>query len=113
MTVVGSKKMVVYDDMLDDAKISVYDKGIDKKHIDSNMGRYDNYEKFLLIHRSGDIMIPKIKFEEPLRIETGDFIRCVRERKTPVTDGRNGLEVTRVLEAASRSLNSNGKVIEV
>lgn len=113
VTIVGSKKMVVYDDMAEDARIVIYDKGIDKKHINTDMGRYDNYEKFLFIHRSGDILIPKVAFDEPLKLEVKSFIECVQKRSRPVTDGIHGLETVRILEAATKSLRQEGKVVKL
>jgi predicted dehydrogenase len=113
VTIVGSKKMVVYDDVSEDSKIMIYDRGIDKEHINADLGKYDNYETFLFKHRSGDILIPRINFEEPLRAEVKSFVDCVKNRKRPVTDGSSGLEVVKVLEAASKSLKSGGKVIEL
>jgi predicted dehydrogenase len=113
VTIVGSKKMVVYDDVSEDSKIMIYDKGIDKEHINADLGKYDNYETFLFKHRSGDILIPKINFEEPLRAEVKSFVDCVKTRKKPATDGNSGLEVVKVLEAASKSLKDGGKVIEL
>jgi predicted dehydrogenase len=113
MTVVGSSKMVVYDDVSADAKIQVYDKGIDKKNISQDMGSYDDFGKFQLIQRAGDLLIPKINFVEPLRLECQHFIECAREGKRPLTDGENGLRVVKVLEAAQKSLTKGGAVIDL
>lgn len=113
VTVVGSKKMVIYDDTSEDAKLTIYDKGIDKEHIDMDLGRYEDYETFLFKHRSGDILIPKINFEEPLKVEVKNFIECIKCRNKPATDGRNGLEVVQVLEAATKSMVSGGRTIEI
>jgi predicted dehydrogenase len=113
MTVVGSKKMVVYDDVSADAKIQVYDKGIDKKNISENMGSYDDFGKFQLIHRAGDLLIPKINFVEPLKLECKHFVESVEKGKAPLTDGRNGLRVVRVLEAAQKSLKSGGTSVDL
>lgn len=110
LTVVGSKKMIVYDDVDEDSKIKIYDKGIDKHTMDKSLGAYDRYEEFLFKHRSGDIFVPRLEFEEPLRVETRHFIDCVKGRKGPVTDGINGLEVVKVLEAASLSMKSGKEV---
>ena len=105
--------MVVYDDVSPDAKIQVYDKGIDKKNIDDNMGKYDDFGKFQLIHRAGDLLIPKINFIEPLRVECGHYIDSIKNGKPPRTDGRNGLRVVKVLEAAQQSLKNGGTSIEI
>jgi predicted dehydrogenase len=113
MTVVGSSRMVVYDDVSPDAKIQLYDKGIDKKNMSQDMGSYDDFGKFQLIQRAGDLLIPKINFVEPLRVECKHFVDCINSGKTPLTDGRNGLEVVKVLEAAQESLKNGGVTVKL
>jgi predicted dehydrogenase len=105
-TVVGSQKMVVFDDMEASEKIRVYDKGVDRA------GQVVSYGDALTV-RSGDIVIPKISLQEPLRIECQHFVDCVRERKTPLTDGADGLRVVRVLAAAQASLAKGGAPVAV
>ena len=106
LTVVGSQKMVVFDDMEASEKIKVYDKGVDKA------GQVVSYGDALTV-RSGDILIPKISLQEPLRLECQHFVDCVRERRTPVSDGANGLAVVRVLAAAQASLEQGGAPVAV
>jgi len=113
MTVVGSSKMVVYDDTSADAKIQLYDKGIDKKDMKKDLGSYDDFGKFQLIHRAGDLLIPKINFVEPLRLECAHFVECIEKGKTPLTDGASGLRVVKVLEAAQKSLRNGGATVDV
>ena len=113
MTVVGSRKMVVYDDVSPDAKIQVYDKGIDKKNLGENLGSYDDFGKFQLIHRAGDLLIPKINFIEPLRVECQHFIDSISNGQAPQTDGRNGLRVVKVLEAVQQSLKNGGTSVKI
>lgn len=110
MTFVGSKKMIVYDD-ISDYKIRIFDKGIDKKNIYDSLGEFDDFGKFQLIHRAGDIFIPKIKFEEPLKVECEHFISCILNGEKPISDGYDGLRVVNLLESASKSLDENGKEI--
>ena len=105
MTVVGSEKMIVYDDVDAEAKLRIYDKGVYK-----HGSQYGEYQ--LKVH-SGDIFIPKIDLSEPLRNECAHFVECVRENKRPRTDGENGLRVIRVLEAAQESLEKNGAVVQL
>ncbi|HET9326385.1 MAG TPA: Gfo/Idh/MocA family oxidoreductase [Candidatus Eisenbacteria bacterium] len=100
-TVVGSRKMVVFDDMEASEKIRVYDKGVDRG------GQFVSYSDALTV-RSGDIVLPRISLQEPLRVECQHFIDCIRERKTPLTDGESGLQVVRVLAAAQASLEAGG-----
>lgn len=105
MTLVGSDKMIVYDDVDPEAKLKIYDKGVYK--------RGDAFGEFQLRVHSGDIHIPKIDLAEPLRHECVHFIECIREHKTPRTDAENGWRVVRVLEAAQQSLEQNGATIPI
>jgi len=113
MTVVGSEKMVVYDDASTEAKIQLFDKGIDRQHIDGSLGDFDSFGKFQLIQRAGDVLIPRIDFVEPLKVECAHFVECIAQSKTPITDGENGLRVVKVLEAATQSLAQGGVSVEI
>ncbi|MCK4351994.1 Gfo/Idh/MocA family oxidoreductase [candidate division WOR-3 bacterium] len=113
MTVVGNKKMIVYDDVSENAKIQVYDKGITKKSIKTFLGEYDTFAKFQLIKRAGDVLLPKVAFAEPLKVECSHFIECIELNKKPLTDGENGVEVVKVLESAQESLKSKGREIPI
>ena len=105
MTVVGSRKMVVYDDVSPDAKIVVYDKGVTKKpNAGQSLGRYETFGEFQLLLRAGDVVIPKLDFVEPLKVECQHFVECIRTGQRPLTDGHNGLQVVQALEAASATL---------
>jgi predicted dehydrogenase len=106
MTVVGSEKMVIYDDVSADAKVLVYDKGVSKKPQAESLGRYESFGEFQLLLRAGDVLIPKIDFVEPLKLECQHFVDCVLSGSQPLTDGRDGLKVVQMLEAAQASLNS-------
>ena len=106
MTVVGSKKMLVYDDVSAEAKITLYDRGIDKRNILRDLPDIESFGQFQLMRRSGDVYIPKIDFEEPLRVECRHFVECVRLGRAPLADGQNGVAVVAVLEAAQRSLGN-------
>jgi len=100
ITIVGSKKMVVFDDMEASEKLKVYDKGV------RNLS-YDTYGEYLGL-RFGDITIPSIKIAEPLRAEAEHFIQSIESRKEPKTGGRDGLKVVRILMAAQESLKKKG-----
>ncbi len=106
LTVVGSQKMVVFDDMDASEKIRVYDKGVDRA------GQVVSYGDALTV-RSGDIVIPKVSLQEPLKLECQHFVDCVRDRKTPATDGESGLKVVKVLDAAQRSLAAGGAPVAI
>jgi predicted dehydrogenase len=105
-TVVGSRKMVVFDDMEASEKIRIYDKGVDRA------GEIVSYGDALTV-RTGDILIPKISLQEPLRIECQHFVECVRTRKPPLTSGEDGLRVVKVLAAAQASLQAGGAPIGI
>ncbi|MFH1856952.1 MAG: Gfo/Idh/MocA family oxidoreductase [Candidatus Omnitrophota bacterium] len=107
MTVVGDKKMVIYDDVDNEARLKIYDKGITKSPNSDAFGEY-----FIKL-RSGDIYIPKIDLQEPLKIEVSHFIECLKENKTPKTDGENGLRVIKTLEAAQYSLKNEGVFVDL
>ena len=109
MVVVGSKKMLVYDDVSMEAKISLYDKGIDKKNIIRSLPDIETFGQFQYMHRIGDVLIPSIKFREPLGVECGHFVECMRDGVAPLTDGRGGLDVVDVMERAEQSLKSQGE----
>jgi predicted dehydrogenase len=114
MTVVGSEKMVVYDDVSQDSRVVVYDKGVKKGSAEPvSLGAFADYAEFQLLLRAGDILIPKIDFVEPLKVECEHFVECVLTGERAFTDGRTGLEVVSVLEAAQESLARNGERVGV
>jgi predicted dehydrogenase len=104
-TVVGSRKMLVYDDLATQEKIRIYDKGVTAQKY------YDTFGDFQFSYRYGDIKIPRIEEREPLRCECEHFVKCIRTGATPITDGANGLRVVRVLEAANYSLRRGGLMV--
>ena len=111
MTVVGSKKMIVYDDVSADARITIYDKGVARTRRSPEggpPGSYETFGEFQLLLRAGDVLIPKVDFVEPLRVECQHFVDCVRSGERPLTDGLSGLQVVRALEAAQASMMSAG-----
>ncbi len=111
VTVVGSRKMVLYDDASTEGKIQIFDRGIDREHIEGSLGEFDSFGKFQLTQRAGDVLIPKVDYSEPLRQECRHFVDCVATGRQPITDGDNGLRVVQVLEAATRSLAEAGRTI--
>jgi predicted dehydrogenase len=99
MTVVGSRKMVVYDDVADD-KIAIYDKGIDKKAVLGEHMDFDQPMRPDFSYRSGDILLPQVKFVEPLRLEAEHFAECIRTGKEPATGITHARTVVSILERA-------------
>lgn len=97
--VVGSRKMVVYDDVADD-KIAIYDKGIDKKAVLGQNMDFDNPRSEQFSYRSGDILMPQVQFTEPLRSEAESFIDCIRNGKNPITGIPHARNVVSILEQA-------------
>lgn len=112
MTVVGSEKMIVYDDMAD-AKIQIFDKGIKKQNITDSLGAYDDFGQYQLIRSAGDVTFPKIDFKEPLQSECAHFIKSITQGTEPQTDGHNGLRVVQVLEAAQHSMQQDGQNMDI
>lgn len=104
MTVVGSRKMVVYDDVSAEGKVRIYDKGVFRK----GDVTYGDFQYKL---HSGDILIPRLDLHEPLQMECAHWIDCIRTGSPPLTDGENGLRVLKVLDAGERSLRQEGAKI--
>ena len=100
LTVVGTKKMAVFDDMESAEKVRIYDKAAERQG-------YESYGESITL-RFGDIVIPHVNPAEPLKLECQHFVDCVRSGDTPMSDGRDGMRVVRVLEAAQRSLRADG-----
>jgi predicted dehydrogenase len=107
VTVVGSKKMVVYNDIESLEKIRIYDKGVEKPP-------YTNtYGDFQFSYRYGDVIIPNIRFTEPLQKECRHFLECIINHAEPLTGGQDGLQVVKIIETAQKSLSENGLHQEV
>lgn len=105
-TLVGSRKMVVFDDMESVEKLKIYDKGVDRNP------EAVSFKDFLTL-RFGDILIPKIRNDEPLVAECRHFLDCCAGKAEPVSPGTQGLAVVRILEAAQASLESGGGPVPV
>ena len=107
MIVVGSRKMVVYDDIAE-SKIAIYDKGIDRKAILGENMDFDNPQRLQFNYRSGDILLPQVKFTEPLRIEAEHFTDCILNSRMPLTGVEHARTVVSILERA-RPFSDNGR----
>src|SRR5260370_27761278 len=102
----GEKKMLVWNDLEADEKLKIYDKGVETS---TGEGRY----KLLVSYRSGDMWAPQVEQLEALKFEAAHFVDCIMNNKTPINDGVAGLQVVKILEAADKSLNQKGKIIQL
>jgi predicted dehydrogenase len=108
MTVVGSRKMVVYDDVASSA-IAIHDAGIDREHISRSFGEFESFGEFRLIQRSGDLLVPNLPLVEPLVAQCRHFLDCIKAGVQPITNGDDAAEVVSILEAATRSWTNGGE----
>ena len=106
MIVGGDKKMLVYDDMENFEKIKVYDSGVE---FDST----ESIHQALVQYRIGDMFSPKISQTEALDLGAHEFISAIQENRDPLTSGKDGLDVVRILEASDKSIKNNGEIIEL
>lgn len=117
-TIVGTRKMIIFDDMVQSEKIKIFDKGVgfnvENGDILSPQGMLElqSHSDGLKI-REGDVHMPRIANSEPLRIEQEHFFKCIETGAQPLTDGRSGLNVLKVMEAAQQSLDKGGIPIEL
>ncbi|HEY5333868.1 MAG TPA: Gfo/Idh/MocA family oxidoreductase [Solirubrobacterales bacterium] len=107
MVIVGSQRMVTYDDSAADDSVRIYDRGLDFSDPPANFGEYR------LTYRTGDMVAPQIQAAEPLGLELRDFASAIREGTTPTSNARIGLEVVFALEALERSLHAKGEPVKV
>lgn len=107
MIIVGSKRMIVYDDNEPLEKIKIYDKRVEVPP------HYDTFAEFQYSYHYGDAFIPYLKQVEPLKVECQHFLESIRKGSKPETSGLDGLRVVQILEAASRSLRNDGNKVEI
>ena len=101
----GSRRMVVFDDLEASEKVKVYDRGI------SLNPSPENVYQMLVGYRTGDMSAPNIGVGEALSVESAHFIDCIERQERPTTDGEAGLRVVRLLEAATRSMREQGRLV--
>lgn len=102
MTVVGSKKMIIYDDIAEN-KIAIFDKGIDRMAVLGENMDFDKPNDFQFNHRSGDVVFPKITWQEPLKVEIAHFIDCIQNGTECITGVEHAKKVVQILSMSSRS----------
>lgn len=107
MTIVGSERMIVYDDVAPQEKIKIFDVNVKRPP------HYDTFAEFHYAYHYGDTYSPYVKLDEPLKIECQHFLDCIRNGRTPITSGTKGLDVVRILEASSVSIKQNGAPIDL
>ena len=107
MTIVGTEKMLVYDDVQPNEKIKIFDKGIAAPR------HYDTFAAFHFAYHYGDIFSPRLEECEPLKEECGHFLECIREKKTPKSDGYSGLRVVTIIETICESIRNAGAEIQI
>ncbi len=107
MTMIGGqKKMVVWNDLVRDEKVRIYDKGV-------TLTSGDDIQKLLVSYRSGDMWAPQLEEPEALRVELDYFAKCIMKNETPFNDGHAGLRVVRMLEAAEVSIQKRGELVQL
>lgn len=107
MTIVGSRRMIVYDDVQPLEKVRIYDVRVETPP------HYDTFAEFQFSYHYGDSVIPYVKQEEPLKVECQHFLECIRTGRRPLTDGVHGAQVVRILEASTRSLREHGASVQL
>jgi predicted dehydrogenase len=107
MTIVGSKRMIVYDDIVAQEKIKIFDARVERPP------HYDTFAEFQYAYHYGDIHCPYVKQDEPLKTECQHFLECIRNGTVPVTNGAAGMEVVQILEASSESLRMSGAPVSL
>ena len=107
MTIVGSRRMVVYDDVAQIEKLKIFDARVEIPP------HYDTFADFHYAYHYGDMYVPYIKQEEPLKIECQHFLDCINHKTKPISGGQQGLEMVRILEASSLSLKQQGTAIDL
>jgi predicted dehydrogenase len=107
MTIVGSRRMIVYDDLEPLQKIKIFDMRVERPP------HYDTFAEFQYSYHYGDMYAPYIKQEEPLKVQCQHFLDCIQSGQTPITSGERGRDLVRILEAASESLKQGGAEVRI
>lgn len=107
ITVVGDKKMIIWDDLDNVGPIKCYDRKVIPHYY------YQTFGEFYLLAKEGNILIPKIDLSEPLKTQDSHFLDCIRSRRQPLTHAQSGLKVVKVLEAIQKSLRRKGQSVRI
>jgi predicted dehydrogenase len=107
MTIVGTKRMIVYDDVAPLEKIKIYDSRVEVPP------HYDTFAEFQYAYHYGDMYVPYVKQDEPLKVECQHFLDCIRDGSKPLSSGEEGRQLVKVLEASSTSLRRGGAAVNL
>ena len=107
VNIVGTRKMIAYDDVAGHNKIRVLNSRVEIPPY------FDTFAEFQFAYHYGDVVTPNVLNEEPLKLECQHFIDCVRDRARPLTDGAQGREIVRIIEAANQSLSRGGLAVSL
>ena len=107
MTIVGNQRMATWDDLAPIGPVTVYDKGVDKEPY------YNCFGEFQLLSREGDVTIPKIRMQEPLKTQNQHFLSCLSSGESPRSDGQSGVTLVKILAAITQSLKSGGQPVSL
>jgi predicted dehydrogenase len=107
MAIVGDRRMVLYDDVAPLEKVKIFDARVERPP------HYDTFADFQYAYHYGDMYVPHLIHEEPLKVECTHFLECVRTGQLPLSSGEEGLKMVRILEAASASLKDGGAEIHL
>ena len=111
MTFVASRKMIIYDDMSVE-KLAIFDKGVDPIPMVGERMDFDNPHALNFHHRVGDVWLPRIEPEEPLKVEANHFLDCIENDEQPLTGPQHARDVVAILEAGDRALK-NGTIVKI
>lgn len=112
MTVIGARRMAIYDDLDPEAKIKIYDRGFEIEPVTSGIDHASS-TSYTFRTRAGDIVCPYVEWKEPLVVECRHFVDVIRDGGVPLTDGENGLRVVRILAAATESMRQGGRRMDL
>lgn len=112
LTLVGSQKMAVFDDVSQESPLKIYDKGAEPEKVEPQK-EWQSFGEFKMKIRFGEVVTPSLPVTEPLIAEVGHFLDCIKRGNQPISSGELGLDVLKILEAANKSLKKGGKLIDI
>jgi predicted dehydrogenase len=107
MTIVGDRRMILYNDVAPLEKVKIFDARVERPP------HYDTFAEFQYSYHYGDMYVPYLKHEEPLKVECQHFLDCIRSGQKPISSGQDGWEMVKILEASTRSLQQGGSEVRL